>query len=184
MTKRSTVGAFALASAASLVAAGCHRSAPVVTTVESAPAPPMLPQSELSPPALPLALVRSPAADTASEAHVTIDTHGAEVDARQILAFLAEKGKLSLVYSPDVNQKVRLQLVDVPVSEALRSVLSLAGLTLEGTTSIAHVAPSASVVFYQLPVNIDSLSVESIMKRFGVGRGIAELLVQARPARP
>jgi len=39
-------------------------------------------------------------------------------------------------------------------------------------------------VFYEVPVNIDSLSVESIMKRFGVSRAVADVLVQARTPRP
>ena len=122
--------------------------------------------------------------DTASEVRVDIDTHGAEIDVRQALAFLADKGRLSLVFPPEINKKVRLQLHDVPVSQALQAVLASAGLTLENMNAPTTNGPTSSVVFYQLPVNVDSLSVEAIMKRFGVGRTAAELIVQTRVNKP
>jgi type II secretory pathway component HofQ len=122
--------------------------------------------------------------DSAAEVHVDIDTHGAEIDVRQALAFLADKGKLSLIFSPDINKKVRLQLHDVPVSQALQAVLASAGLTLENMNGATTPGPTSSVVFYQLPVNVDSLSVEGVMKAFGVGRTAAELIVQQRTNKP
>jgi len=36
----------------------------------------------------------------------------------------------------------------------------------------------------QLPVDVDSLSVDAIMKRFGVCRDVAEMIVDARPRKP
>jgi hypothetical protein len=35
-------------------------------------------------------------------------------------------------------------------------------------------------VFYQLPANIDSLSVDGIIRRFGVSREMAELIAKSR----
>lgn len=124
------------------------------------------------------------AEDTASEQHVTIDTHGRELDVKQVLDFLANQGHFSLVYSPDIKAKVRLQLNNVPVSVALQTVLTMANLTLESTTEPPKAPGSTSVVFYELPVNVDSLGVDAIMKRFGVGRGIAEMIVKSRIEKP
>ena len=165
------------------VVAGCQRGSGKVAE----PAPLVL-QPRMSPPAdLPMMSVPlAPLAgmDTAAELRVDIDTHGADVDVRQVLAFLADKGKLKLAFAPGINKKVRLQLHDVPVSQALQATLAAADLTLETTNGTAPSAPSASVVFYQLPVNVDALSIEAIMKRFGVGRAVAEAIVQARAGRP
>ena len=171
----------ALVAAVAIVMLACHRS----------PAPPLipaplLPQPQISEPpamrAMPQSALSGP--DTAAELRVDIDTHGTDVDVRQVLAFLADKGKLKLVFSPGINKKVRLQLHDVPVSVALQATLAAADLTLESTNGATNLGPSSSVVFYELPVNVDSLSVDAIMKRFGVGREVAELIVQARPSRP
>ncbi|HVX37979.1 MAG TPA: hypothetical protein VHB25_00300 [Gemmatimonadaceae bacterium] len=158
-----------------------------VATVARTTTAPVLPP-EVSPPTMQPATVAAPPGaaveDTSREQHVTIDTHGGELDVRQVLDFLAKQGHFSLVYSPQIKKQVRLQLNDVPLSVALQTVLTMANLTLESTTEPPQSPASTSVVFYQLPVNVDSLSVEAIMKRFSVGRGIAELIVQSRVERP
>jgi len=157
-----------------------HTAAPVIAPPPSLPAQqPMSVATEVT------ATESSPTyADTAAEQRVTIDTHGGEMDVRQALAFIAEQGKLKLIVSPEIDKKVRLQLDNVPASQALKTVLEAAGLTLENLNATPAPARTSSVVFYQLPVNIDSLSVEAIMKRFGVGRTAAELMVQQRTVRP
>ena len=63
-------------------------------------------------------------------------------------------------------------------------VLALADLTLENPNRAPLTPTNNSVVFYRVPVNVDSLSVEAIMKAFGVGRTMAELMVQARTVKP
>ncbi|HTE47637.1 MAG TPA: hypothetical protein VK636_20515 [Gemmatimonadaceae bacterium] len=168
--------------AAGLALACHHAQAP--EAVGFAGAPPTVPQEQLTAPAngstgATLSPLRR--TDSSSEEHVTIDTHGAEMDVRQALSFLASRAGISLIYSPEINKKVRVELVDVPVSDALQSVLSIAGLTIESTTPKAKPPANPAVVFYELPVNVDSLSADAIMKRFGVGRAIADLLVQGRP---
>ncbi|MDB4876525.1 MAG: hypothetical protein JWM41_2971 [Gemmatimonadetes bacterium] len=162
----------------------CHRAPEPFMTATL----PALPQQQISTPAsspppavTPLPLL-SP--DTAREARVEVDTHGAEVDVRPILDFLANKAGVTLVYSPEINKKVRLHLIDVPVSQAIQTVLSLANLTLESPTPNMRPPTNNAVVFYSLPVNVDSLSVEAIMKAFGVGRGTAELIVRSRTNKP
>lgn len=165
----------------------CHRAPPVVMTGSSPSAAAPQPQQQLSSPgSQPASMSPAPLSRPAgsTEERVTIDTHGAEIDVRQALSFIASHSGISLIYSPEINKKVRLQLIDVPVSDALQAVLAVAGLTLESTTPKARAIGNSSVVFYELPVNVDSLSADAIMKRFGVGRAIAELLVQGRTTKP
>lgn len=167
---------------AAVVASSCaHPPAPTMTVS----VPPALPTYQMSAP-----VIREDrsavhiTADTTGGERVTIDTHGRDIDVRDALQFLADRGGLSLVYSPDINRRIRLKLTAVPVSQALHAVLSLAGLTLETVGGPERPAPTTSVVFYQLPVNVDSLSVDAIMKRFGVSRDVADMIVDARPRRP
>jgi hypothetical protein len=159
----------------------CHHAPPAVSPPPAIPA-----QQQLSSPPEFLSAATSPVSspDTAAEVHVSIDTHGQEQDVRLVLAYLADQGKLSLIYSPEINKKVRLQLHDMPVSQALQAVLAASGLMLENLNGAKTSEPTSSVVFYQLPVNVDSLSVEAIMKRFGVGRTAAELIFQSRTNKP
>jgi hypothetical protein len=146
--------------------------------------PPPLPQEQLAaPPSLPPGTTAAVSKDTTVEYTVTVDTHGREADVRDILGFLGHAAGVRFVFSPDINRKVRMTLTDVPISTAIEAVLAEANLTLEGTTSLKP-PPTPAVVFYQVPVNVDSLSVESIMKRFGVGRAVAEALAQSRSIRP
>lgn len=165
-----------------VVMTACHNAPPPAVS----PPPALPPQQQLSLPPEFLTATASPISspDTAAEVHVSIDTHGQELDVRSVLAYLADQGKLSLIFSPEINKKVRLQLHDVPVSQALQAVLAASGLALENLNGAKNTEPTSSVVFYQLPVNVDSLSVEAIMKRFGVGRTAAELIFESRTKKP
>src|SRR5207237_4338966 len=129
-------------------------------------------------PRLPTELVSPPsgsrlAADTvAGEPRVTINTGEQDIDVRTALQVIAQTGGFNLVTSPDIKKRVRLHLVDVPVSEALSAVLKAAGLTL--ATSAAMTVPwNTSVVFYQLPANVDSLSVDATLNRLRVAPALA-----------
>jgi hypothetical protein len=178
LLRRMTPAAFFVASMA--IAAACHHSPP------PAPPPP-LPQQVLSPPTLtpvPLSQMNPGVTDTAGEKHVDIDTHGAEVDVRTLLDFLAKEGNFTLVYSQGLNRKVRAQIVHAPISVALQALLDAAGLAIETTTPGAKLPTIPAVVFYELPVNVDSMSVDAIMKRFGVGRSVAEMIVRSRTNKP
>jgi type II secretory pathway component HofQ len=167
----SRAGAIALLA----IVGACYGPPPMVVVN-----PPPLPQEQLAaPPSLPPGRTAAVSKDTTVEYTVTVDTHGRDADVREILGFLGHAAGIRFVFSPDVNRKVRMTLADVPISTAIDAVLAEAGLTLEGTTSLKP-PPTPAVVFYQIAVNVDSLSVESIMKRFGVGRAVAEAVVQAR----
>ena len=166
--------------AAALMADACRHRAPDIA------APPPISQQQLAAP-VPVSAPANPVSavtDTAKEMHVDVDTHGALVDVRVLLDYVARTGGFTLVYSPRIDKKVRVSLNDVPVSVALETLLRLADLTIETATPDTRPPGSTSVVFYQVPVNIDSLSVDAIMKKFGVGRSMAELIVRSRTNKP
>lgn len=168
--------------AAVAVAGACHSSPQQPTVV---PPPPIPQRAQLSPPPERTAAETSPRLaplDTAAEERVTLDTHGQRVDVREVLTFLGQRAGLRFVFDPEIDKRVRVTLVDVPLSQAIQTVLLTARLTLEG--GLPGRQPTASVVFYELPVNIDSLSETAIVRRFGVSREIAAMLVDARPKKP
>ena len=180
------VGSRILAAVLALVAmgGGCGQPMPGPGPLPAAAPPQLMPPEARASQHVPLLAAPTSGSDTASEVHIDVDTHGAEVDVRTLLDFIAKSGGFTLVYSPGIAKRVRVQLADVPVSVALETVLSLASLTLEAATPATRAPGATSVVFYQLPVNVDSLPVEAIMKRFGVGRSIAEMIVEARTNKP
>lgn len=160
------------------VAAACHHSPPPTV----AAALPPLPRAQLSEPvpAPPAPSATILAADTAREKHLQIDTHGRDADVRPLLEFVAREGGFTLVYPENFERRVRVSMNDVPVSVALQTLLTLANLTLETTSPGAKRPTTPAVVFYELPVNVDSLSADALMKRFGVGPAIADLIVRSR----
>jgi len=169
----------ALMLTAAAMLSACHRGPTMLAT-----SLPVIPRQHATapPPARDSIAGLAPAVhgDTAQEARVTIDTHGRAEDVRPLLDFVAARAGISLIYASNIDKKVRASLTDVPVATALKALLASAGLTLESPEGGSRVPATPSVVFYQLPVNVDSLSVDAIMKRFGVGRAVAELIVQAR----
>jgi len=118
--------------------------------------------------------------DTAHAAPEQIVTLTGDWDVRLALEEIARTAGYSLIVSPAVpSRKVRLSIVNAPASQALATVLETAQLTLEPTRG--PTPPwNPSVVFYQVPVNVDSLSADAIMRRFGVTRDIANLIVTGR----
>ncbi len=157
------------------ISIGCHRSAPPVAAEPAAA--PRLPSVRLA-----TAPVLSVLPDTnvAPEARVTLITGDHDMDVRQALEYIAKRGGYGLAISPTLKSRIRLNLVDVPVSEALRAVLTQANLRLATGAADIDVAWNPSLVFYQLATNIDSLSVDAMMKRYGITREIAEVIVSAR----
>jgi hypothetical protein len=155
-----------------LLALGCHREPPAAEPV------PRLPAAPLSEPPL-IAETSTPAASPVSVPEKLITLNG-DWDVRLALEEIARTAGYSLVLSPKIAaKKVRLSLVNVPASEALKAVLDAGELSLAASTGI-RVPMNPSVVFYQLPVNVDSMSVGGIMKRFGVSQEIAEMILKGR----
>ena len=100
-------------------------------------------------------------------------------DVRLVLQKIAEIGRMDLIISPGIKKRI-VEYHHVPVSAALKDVLARAGLRL-GTGITAPLPFDTVTVFYRLPTNVDSLSVDAIMRRFSVSRAIAELIVRSRP---
>lgn len=100
-------------------------------------------------------------------------------DVRLVLQKIAEIGKLDLIISGGIRKKISVEYYHVPVSVALKDVLARTGLRL-GSGTQAPLPFDTVTVFYRLPTNVDSLSVEAIMRRFSVSRELAELLVKSR----
>jgi hypothetical protein len=181
MTNRRATISITVFAATIALAAACQHPAPPATSPL-----PMIPAPQLSEPTLvpvPASQMQMTGTDTAHEIHVDIDTHGREVDVRSLLDFLAQQGKFTLVYPSGLDRRVRAQMVNVPISVALETLLAAAQLTVETTTPGAKLPTVPGVVFYELPVNVDSMSAEAMMKRFGISRPVADMIVQSRPSK-
>ena len=167
--------------AALTLVAGCRSAAPQGPGLGVEAVLPELPVYEIAPVADSVAVVRVPAASRdplagASMRRVTVTTDNADV--RTLLLWLAQQAEVSLVISPDVRGRVSVAFRDVPAGDALRSVMAEAGLSvLVGGME----APWPPVVFYQLPVNVNTASAEAIAARFGVSLDMAKFIVESRP---
>lgn len=98
-------------------------------------------------------------------------------DVREILPALASAAGISLVMTPDVRGRVSVNLRNVSAVDALRAVIEEAGLTV-GTSEIP--IPYSPVVFYNLPVNVNSASAATIKARYGVSDSVANWIVKGR----
>lgn len=159
----------------------CSRSQP-----QSAAAPRMIdpiPVYEIAPgPTMdsPIALAPAQRADdplAALGATRRVTLTAANADARALLLALAREAGVNLVVSPDVAVRVNANFSDVPAADAMRAIIMEAGLSVLTT---GPRSPWPPVVFYQLPVNIDRASVETIVARFGVSAEMARWIVESR----
>jgi hypothetical protein len=167
--------------AALLMSAGCRGTKPK-------PAPlPALPSAPLSDAPMTTSMVApttSPVSTTVQDSVARVQektiTLTGDWDARAALEEIARTGGFSLVISAQLPpKKIRLSIVNAPASDALKAVLDASGLTLQ-SSSVPRLAWDPTIVFFQLPVNVNTLSVEAIMKRFGVSRTVAEMIVNSQ----
>lgn len=105
-----------------------------------------------------------------------ISVRAIDADARALLIGIAAQAGINMVVSSDVNRRVSLTLNDVPAIQAIREIAVAAELTVATPENRALPA----VVYYQLPVNINTASAETIVKRFGVSEELAKWIVEAR----
>lgn len=180
-----TIRPFVVLIAAASAAAACRPSAPpatqptaVAVVVDTTPLP-TIPVYEIaaggSQATLTPLRARDPLAGVTSTKRITVTA--ANQDVRTLLLWLAEQANTSLVISPDVNARVTVSFRDVPVVDAMRAIMLEAGLSvLVGPMR----APWPPVVFYQLPVNVDTASAEAIAARFGVSLEMARFMVESR----
>jgi hypothetical protein len=162
--------------ATTLLAVGCIRRSSEPPASGPSPIQEVVPVSgsaEATPmPGSPIA-----ALPEAPEPYVDLEMVNAPV--HLVLQKLAELGKLELIIPPNLNRTISVQYVHVPVSVALKDVLSRSGLRL-GTGPAANLPFDTVTVFYHLPANVDSMSADAIMRRFGLSRAMAELIVRSR----
>jgi hypothetical protein len=166
-----------LVASAAVVAGGCfHRGGPEPTPPSpKLPVPQVVaPVGSLSPPTLLTSGTDAEAPEPYIESLTAVDS-----DVRLVLQKIAEIGKLDLIIPGNIKKTISVRYVHVPVSVALKDVLARSGLRL-GTGTSAPLPFDTVTVFYRLPANVDSLSVEGIMRRFGVSREIAGLIVKSR----
>jgi hypothetical protein len=162
--------------ATTLVLVGCFRRAAEPVQPASTPVREIVPVAGAVPPtASPVA----PASIMAEPPEPYVDLELVDAPVRLVLQRLAEIGGLQLVIPATLNKTISVQYVRVPVSIALDDVLRRSGLRL-GSGPATNLPYDTVTVFYQLPANIDSLSVDGIMRRFGVSRAVAELIVKSR----
>lgn len=168
----------------------CPAPAPPATPV-IAPAPPPAPVAppailpplivEQPPDSLPLVLrggrydIEDPLARLPLGEPVTLSATSVDVPA--LLVALGESLGISLVVDPEVEGRITVNFQDVPAREALRVVLAQAGLFVAAGPPPV---PWAPVVFYALPTDIETASVETIQARFNVSRAMAEFIVRSR----
>ena len=106
---------------------------------------------------------------------VTISATSVSVPA--LLVALGESLGISLVVDPEVDGRITVNFQEVPARDALRVVLAQAGLFIAAGPPEVQWAP---VVFYAIPTDIETASVETIQERFNVSRAMAEFLVRSR----
>ena len=116
-----------------------------------------------------------PLASLGANKHVTLTATNA--DARTLLLELAREAGVNLVVSPDVAVRVNANFNDLPAVDAMRAIIAEAGLSV---LTAGPQSPWPPVVFYQLPVNINRASVETIVARFGVSAEMAKWIVESR----
>jgi hypothetical protein len=126
-----------------------------------------------------MTIVLAPARDPLRELGATkrISLTANNADAKTLLLWLAQESGVSVVIAPDVSARVSVSFTDVPAAEAMRAIISEAGLSLlaSGLRS-----PWPPVVFHRAPMNIDQASVDAIVARFGVSLEMAKWIVESR----
>lgn len=140
--------------------------------VDPVPGAPATISSEAHPIAAP-GLISAPVAEP------LVDLKMVDAPVSLILQRLADIGGLQLIVPGDIRKTLSVQYINVPVSVALDDVLERSGLQLGAGRE--PVLPFDTVtVFYRLPANVDSMSADAIVRRFGVSRKIADLIVKSR----
>jgi len=107
---------------------------------------------------------------------VSLNANNAE--ARTLLLWLAQEAGVSLVVAPDVTARVSVSFNNVPAGEAMRAIIAEAGLSL---IAPGMQSPWPPVVFFQMPIDINRVSAETIVARFGVSLEMAKWIVESRP---
>lgn len=148
-----------------------------VTRIVEAPVP-AAPSADSLPRISAEALVEERAADAprAAPDGKLISVSAIDADVRPLLVGIAREGGLDLIVANDVNRRVTVHLKDVTATQAIAAISSAAGLTL----AMPQQRQLPSIVYFQLPVNVNSASAETIAARFGVSAEMARFIVESR----
>ena len=106
-----------------------------------------------------------------------ISVSAVDADVRPLLVGIAREAGIDLIVANDVNRRVTVNLRDVTATHAIAAISSAAGLTL---TVPQPQRQLPSIVYYQLPVNVNTASAETIAARFGVSAEMARFIVESR----
>jgi len=110
-----------------------------------------------------------------------VSVNAMDADVRSLLLLIAREGGVSIVVDPEVSGRVWITLTNVPVADALRAVIETAHL---GVTATGANTAQPSIVFYQLPVNINSAPAPVIVNRFGVSQEMARFIEETEKPKP
>lgn len=111
---------------------------------------------------------------TSGRPRVTITADNA--DAREVLLAIARVGEIDVVVSSEIRTRVTAHLIDVPAEQAIQAIADVTGLGI-----LRPAAPgSATVVFFQPPVNVNRARAETIASRFGVSNELAKFVVESQ----
>lgn len=167
-----------LVTTAAATVLGCRPSAPLgdpATPLPSIPVYEITPNADSSRLVIAPAPGRDPVAALGARRRVTLTASDAE--ARTLLLWLAEEAGVNLVVSPDVRARVSVNFANVPAEEAMRAIITQAGLSVLAARSGS---PWPPVVFFQPPVNVNEASADEIVARLGVSAEMAKWIVETR----
>jgi type II secretory pathway component GspD/PulD (secretin) len=118
---------------------------------------------------------------TAVSSAKLITVNAVDADARNLLISIAQEAGINMVVSPDVRSRITVRFLNIPAMEAVEAIILQAGLQV-AAPAISGAAPA--VVFYQLPINVNDASRETIEARYGVSSEMAKFVVESRAEKP
>lgn len=116
------------------------------------------------------------------DTRVTIDFSGAELP--NVIRILADKSGLNIVAGPEVTGKVTIHLVDVPVKEALATILAVHGFSyIQSTPNVVRIVKSGATLLEEAEteeavITLNYITVDEIITLLtGVEQRITEKTV-------
>jgi hypothetical protein len=165
--------------AVAVVLAGCRPQTPLVDPVAPLAAIPVYEITQNRDSSA-LVIAPAPARDPVGALGATrrVTLASSDADARTLLLWLAEEAGVNLVVSPDVRARVSVNFSNIPAVEAMRAIMSQAGLSVMAGPSGS---PWPPVVFFQPPVNVNEADATTIAAKLGVSPEMAQWIVETRP---
>lgn len=143
---------------------------PLVVEVLPAAPDPELEYGLLPPPGT----VQPPAVDSGPQ---PITLTATNADLRALILALADALDYDIVLDPEVRGRVSVRFDGVPADVALGAVLDAAGLSIAAG---GIKPPYGDVSFYPVPIDVELADLETLMRRYGISRELAEWVVRSR----